>query len=188
VSDRTGRFEGFGRDPTARGDQTPVDSADSGGKTADCEALSPPGERSVRVGSVEILNEAGKIEEHLKGLGWPVTRIAAGTLRSSFRAGNSTFPLVVQFEGDWVRLMVLPITRMPADPATAETLYAKLLQLNGDMMLARFSLDEDGDVLLSAEFPIADLNPSEIKDALDVITYYAQKYQPEIRALNPPAA
>jgi hypothetical protein len=133
---------------------------------------------------MEKLNEAEKVEEYLKDLGWPVTRLGPGTLRSSFRGAAATFPLVVQFEADWVKLMVLPIARMPADPAKAEMLYEKLLRLNGEIMMARFSLDEDGDVLLSVEFPVTDLDASELRDSLDVLTYYAEKHQGEVKALT----
>jgi hypothetical protein len=139
---------------------------------------------------MEKLNEAEKVEQYLQQQGWPVTRIASGTLRSSFRGANGTFPLVVQFEEDaatrttWVKLMVLPIARMPADASKAEQLYERLLRLNGEIMLARFSLDEDGDVLLSVEFPQSDLDASEIHDSLDVLTYYAEKHQPELKQIT----
>ncbi len=134
--------------------------------------------------AMEKLNEAEKIEQFLLDQGWPVTRIGPGTLRSSFRGADATFPLVVQFDDGWVKLMVLPIARMPADAQKAEALYEKLLRLNGEIMLARFSLDEDGDVLLSVEFPASELDPSEIRDSLDVLTYYAEKHQPEIKAIT----
>jgi hypothetical protein len=134
---------------------------------------------------MEKLNEAEKVEQYLEQQGWPVTRIASGTLRSSFRGANATtFPLVVQFEEGWVKLMVLPIARMPADAQKAEQLYERLLRLNGEIMLARFSLDEDGDVLLSVEFPQSDLDASEIRDSLDVLTYYAEKHHGELKAIT----
>lgn len=133
---------------------------------------------------MEKLNEAEKVEQYLQENGWPVTRIASGTLRSSFRGANATFPLVVQFEDDFVKLMVLPIARMPEKAEKAEALYERLLRLNGEIMLARFSLDEDGDVLLSVEFPQSDLDASEIRDSLDVLTYYAEKHQPELKQIT----
>jgi hypothetical protein len=132
---------------------------------------------------MEKLNEMQKVEAYLRAQGWPVTPLGPSTLRSSFRGANAVFPLVVQFEDAWAKLVVLPIARLPPDVAKAERLYERLLRLNGEIMLARFSLDEDGDVLLSVEFPAADLDPSEIRDALDVLTYYAEKHQPEIKAI-----
>jgi hypothetical protein len=137
----------------------------------------------VRSGAMEKLDEMQKVEAYLRAQGWPVTALGEGTLRSSFRGAHGTFPLVVCFEEAWAKLVVLPIARLPPDAAKAEKLYTRLLQLNGEILLARFSLDEDGDVLLSVEFPATDLDRSEIRDALDVLTFYAEKHQPEIKAI-----
>ena len=124
-----------------------------------------------------------RVEAFLQEQGWSTTRIGPSVLRSSFRGAEYMFPLVAQFEDGFLKLMVLPIVRMPADGTKAEKLYERLLRLNGEIMLARFSLDEDGDVLLSVEFPEDDLDPSEVRDALDVLTYYAEKHQAEIREI-----
>jgi hypothetical protein len=93
------------------------------------------------------------------------------------------FPLVIQVDESWCRLLVLPIVRLPGDVDKAEKLYLRLLRLNGELLLARFSLDEDGDVILSAELPLDDLDASEIRDALDVLSVYAERYQSELRQL-----
>ena len=65
-------------------------------------------------------------------------------------------------EDGWCKLHVLPIVRLPGDLDKAEKLYHQLLKLNGEILLARFSLDEDGDVILSVELPLHDLDASEI--------------------------
>ena len=49
--------------------------------------------------------------------------------------------------------------------------------------MAKFSVDEDGDVVLSVEYPIEDLDPSEIRDAVDVLSFYAEKYGKEVEDL-----
>jgi hypothetical protein len=127
--------------------------------------------------------DVAKIEGHLKELGWPVIALTPGTWRSSFRGKAGVFPLVIQVDDGWCRLMVLPIVRLPSDPDKAEKLYFKLLKLNGELLLARFSLDEDGDVILSVELPVSDLDPSEIRDALDVLSVYSERHQGELRQM-----
>lgn len=128
-----------------------------------------------------------KIEGLLASLKWPVIGLGPGTWRSSFRGRTTVFPLVIQVQpqGDraWCKLAVLPVVRLPADPDKAEKLYERLLHLNGEMLMSRFSLDEDGDVLLSVEFPIVDLDPSELRDALDVLSVYAERYHAELRQM-----
>ena len=39
-----------------------------------------------------------------------------------------------------------------------------------------------GDVILSVEYPLADLDPSEVRDAVDVLSFYAEKYRAEVHA------
>ncbi len=128
-------------------------------------------------------NDVQKVEGHLRALGWPVIALSPGTWRSSFRGRTGVFPLVIQVDDGWCKLQVLPIVRLPGDADKAEKLYLKLLKLNGELMLARFSLDEDGDVILSVELPLSDLDASEIKDALDVLSVYAERHQGELRQL-----
>jgi hypothetical protein len=125
-----------------------------------------------------------QLEAFLKKRDWTTTRLAAATIRTSFKAPRGTmYPLVATHEGEWVKLAVVPLGRLPPDLVKAENLYGQLLRWNGELMFARFSLDEDGDVILSVEFPVDDLDESEIGDALDVLTFYANKYGPEIRAI-----
>lgn len=124
-----------------------------------------------------------KVEGHLQKLGWPVISLSPGTWRSSFRSNSGVFPLVIQVDDGWCKLLVLPIVRLPGDVEKAEKLYLRLLKLNGELLLARFSLDEDGDVILSVELPLSDLDASEIKDSLDVLSVYAERFQAELRQL-----
>lgn len=127
--------------------------------------------------------DVSKVEGHLQKLGWPVISLSPGTWRSSFRGNSGVFPLVIQVDDGWCKLLVLPIVRLPGDVDKAEKLYLRLLKLNGELLLARFSLDEDGDVILSVELPLSDLDASEIKDSLDVLSVYAERYQSELRQL-----
>lgn len=124
-----------------------------------------------------------RVEAFLKSRDWATTRLADHTIRTSFKAARGAmYPLVTTCDEAWVKLAVVPLGRLPADLAKAEKLYSQLLRWNGELMFARFSLDEDGDVILSVEFPVGDLDDSELGDALDVLTYYANKFGPDIKA------
>ena len=76
---------------------------------------------------------------------------------------------------------MIPFSRLPLDE-TGDPLADRLLELNREMNLAKFSLDEDGDVILSVEYPLADLNPSEVKDAIELLSFYTEKYCAEVLA------
>ncbi len=132
---------------------------------------------------VKAAENVQRIERHLTVLGWPVIALSPGTWRSSFQGKASVFPLVIQVQESWCRLMVVPMVRLPADPEKAESLYRRLLHLNSEMLLSRLSLDEDGDVILSVEFPVDNLDPSELRDSLDVLSCYADRHHVELRQI-----
>ena len=127
--------------------------------------------------------------------GWPIEVVSETTMRSRFRAGERIFPLFVHLEAEsapeegaapaadpaYATFAVIPFARLPTDES-GDLLADRLLVLNREMNLAKFSVDEDGDVILSVEYPLADLDPSEVRDALDVLSFYAEKYRAEVQA------
>jgi hypothetical protein len=121
--------------------------------------------------------------------GWPVEVLSDVTLGSRFRAGDGVFPVFVhreRAEGDrteYATFAVIPFARLPPDEG-GDALADRLLELNREMNMAKFSVDEDGDVVLSVEYPLADLDPSEVRDAIDVLSFYAEKYRAEIHAAS----
>jgi hypothetical protein len=60
----------------------------------------------------------------------------------------------------------------------------RLLKLNREINMAKFSIDEDGDVVLSVEYRIENLDESEVRDAVDVLVVYAEKYHAEVLSLT----
>jgi hypothetical protein len=113
--------------------------------------------------------------------GWPLEVVSDVTVRSRFRSGERIFPVYVHAEPGYVSFAVIPFARLPDDEA-GDLLADRLLELNREMNLAKFSLDEDGDVILSVEYPIEDLDPSEVRDAVDVLSFYAEKFHGEVEA------
>jgi|HubBroStandDraft_6_1064221.scaffolds.fasta_scaffold157124_2 hypothetical protein len=119
----------------------------------------------------------------LEGDGWPVDLLSDVTMRSRFRCGERIFPLFVHLEDAYMTFAVIPFARLPIDEA-GDFMADRLLALNREMNMAKFSVDEDGDVVLSVEYPLADLDPSEVRDAVDVLSFYAEKYRVEVAELS----
>ncbi|MBK7774115.1 MAG: hypothetical protein IPI43_08235 [Sandaracinaceae bacterium] len=44
------------------------------------------------------------------------------------------------------------------------------------MMFAKFSIDDDLDIVLSVEYPLGQLDPSEVADALSALGHYADQH------------
>lgn len=123
----------------------------------------------------------------LRDEGWPYEKLTANLWRSHFALGpgEGTLPLLVRFDADaaMVRFAVAPIARSPEDPAAAARLYEALLSLNREMRLAKFAIDDDLDVLLTAEYPVTALDRSEFVDGLEVVAHYARSHRGLLRDL-----
>ena len=117
--------------------------------------------------------------------GWPIDVVSEVTLRSRFRCGDRIYPLFVHLEPEHATFAVIPFARLPDDEA-GDLLADRLLELNREMNMAKFSVDEDGDVVLSVEYPLRDLDPSEVRDAVDVLSFYAEKYRGEVARMTAP--
>jgi hypothetical protein len=115
--------------------------------------------------------------------GWPIEKLREQTARSTFRGENGTFSFFIHADEHFIAFAAVPYARLPPDPARAAKLMDRLLHLNREINFAKFSVDDDGDVVLSVEFPLIDLNASEVRDAIDVLTYYADKHSKEVREL-----
>jgi hypothetical protein len=115
--------------------------------------------------------------------GWPVDVLSGSTIQSRFRGKSRIFPMLVHVDGTFVSFAVLPYAHAPDDAEDADALLRQLLRYNRQMNLAKFSIDEDDDIVLSVEYRLADLDPSEVRDALDVVSFYADKYHDEVGKL-----
>ncbi len=124
-----------------------------------------------------------RIRECLVADGWPIETVSEATLRSRFRSGKQVFQLLAHAEDRFVTFAVVPFARVPEAAEDAELLIERLLRLNREINLAKFSVDDDGDVVLSVEYRLSELDPSEIRDAVSVLAFYTDKYFAEIARL-----
>lgn len=124
------------------------------------------------------------IMAYMKADGWPIEPLREQTFQSSFQGELRSFQFFVHAESVYLILAVVPYQRLPVDEEEAQLLMDKLLHLNNEMTFAKFSVDEDGDVVLSVEYPMAHLDESELRDALDVLTYYANLHWREIQPMG----
>jgi hypothetical protein len=124
-----------------------------------------------------------EVREWLEKDGWTVEVISDVSLRSRFRGGARVFPMFIYREPLFISFAVIPFAKIPEDPYDADVLMRRLLKLNREINMAKFSIDEDGDVVLSVEYRIENLDPSEVRDAVDVLAFYAEKFHAEVEDL-----
>jgi hypothetical protein len=116
---------------------------------------------------------------------WPFERAGESTWFSAFqRSSGPGDPITffLRLTDDWLFLTVAPFAVLPDDPATETAVLRRLLELNRSINLAKFAL-ERRDIVLTVELPTEELTPSQIKDGLDALSYFALKHHPEITAV-----
>ncbi len=124
-----------------------------------------------------------EILSYLQANGWPLERLSDSTARSAFSGSTRSFPFFVHVDPVFITLAAVPFVRLPSDEPAAKRLMDRLLHLNREINLAKFSVDDDGDVVLSVEYPLANLDASELRDALDALCYYADQTWNEVSRL-----
>jgi hypothetical protein len=103
--------------------------------------------------------------------------------RTVFRGDVSSFTIHIRISGDWVYFSIAPFVVSPQDPECERRLYKHLLTLNHEMNMAKFTVDSDGDVILTVELPTENLDYSEFSDALGALAYYADDNYAQIFVL-----
>lgn len=124
------------------------------------------------------------IKHVLAGEGYEVRRIAELTYRGQLRAGERhlNFHLRVDPAG-YVICAIVPFLKSPEDASHAHRLYLRMMSLNQQLMMAKLSIDDDLDVVLSVEYPSAELDDSELADAVRILAYYADQHSDELTEL-----
>ncbi len=129
----------------------------------------------VNVETVESLLREGR---------WDFSRITEDTWRGHFRGRTSTFPFLVRImPSGYLVFAIVPFLASPEDQTAATALYDRLLELNQVLLMAKFSIDDDLDVVLSVEYPTSHFDKSEFVDALDVLSFYADAHFDELKQL-----
>ena len=127
---------------------------------------------------------AETVEEFLRKDDWPFERLDENTWRSGFRGEKSSFRFFVRLTDNWIFFTIVPYVLAPKEDRSERSLHRHLLQLNREINMAKFAIDDDADVVLTVELPTENLDYSEFKDALDALSYYADKHYLEVLALS----
>lgn len=131
---------------------------------------------------VQLTDEG--IRSALAGEGFEVRRIAELTYRGQLGAAGRSLTFHLQLDpSGYLVCAVIPFLRSPADEKVAERLYQRMMALNQQLMMAKLSIDDDLDVVLSVEYPSAELDLSELTDAMRVLAHYADLHIEELEEL-----
>ncbi|MBN1579742.1 MAG: YbjN domain-containing protein [Anaerolineae bacterium] len=116
---------------------------------------------------------AETIEGYFEQYGWSYDQLSETDFRTGFRGDVSIFRIIVHIADSWVYFSISPFVVAPQDPECERRLYKHLLHLNHEINMAKFTIDQDGDVILTVELPSENLDYSEFSGALGALSYYA---------------
>src|SRR5260221_6858978 len=124
-----------------------------------------------------------ELEAALEEDKWPFDKLDANTWRSGFRSDDKDpFRFFLRMTQNWLVLTVVPFVVAPADDADSLALFRRMLELNREITLAKLALDKR-DVILTVQLPLEGLQPSQLKDGLDALVYYANLHHTELSSL-----
>lgn len=119
-------------------------------------------------------------------MGWEARPLDSRTWRCRIPSAVGEIRLVVRWAGAWIYLSVLPFF----DPETLKPwglgsfpqgFLGRLLAVNRNLIMVKFALDEDGDVVLRAELPTESLQRREVETALTTMVRTSEQYRVPVR-------
>ncbi len=126
------------------------------------------------------------IEEFFAQREMPFTRLEDDTIwYAEFQAEGERFEFFVNLDEKegWVYFTINPFVPTP-DPGCVDNLSRHLARLNFDVTLAKFVLDEEGDVALTVELPTEDMTYTHFVAALKALTSAAGEHHDELWTLS----
>lgn len=115
--------------------------------------------------------------------GWAYEQIDASLWRTTFfTEREDEFDLYVMLSDEWVHFAVSPFVPPPQADCQPR-LYEALLQLNLQMRLVTFAVDDDGDVNLTAELPTRNFSYPIFELTVDTLVAYTNALSYELARL-----
>jgi hypothetical protein len=122
---------------------------------------------------IDIATLHGWIEK----IGYDTALDGPSMLRLTSREGAPLRSFFVQCTENWVLLSILGL--LDEGAFRPDDLGRRLLVANREMRVAKFALDESGEVVLCAELPTESLDPPELGDAVEKMATYARRFRGE---------
>ena len=109
--------------------------------------------------------------------GWHFERREPAVFRTGFLGETGQYDIWLRVTDAWVYFAISPYVPRSDDRAHGEGVLEALLRANHELNLAKFAVDEDGDVLLSVELPLEGFGYTQFSDALTALSHYADSYR-----------
>ena len=121
--------------------------------------------------------EAEDVPGFFERYGWQYERQGPGLYRTGFLGDTGHYDIWVRVGQHWAYFTINPYVERPGERRHGGETLRLLLEANHELNMAKFAVDEEGDVLLTVELPREDLGYSHFADALTALSHYADAYR-----------
>ena len=119
--------------------------------------------------------DVAKLQGWIEKLGYDTALEGPSMLRLTPRAGEPLPSFFVQCTENWVLLSILGL--LAPDAFRPIGFNRRLLAANREVRVAKYAVDENGEVVLCAELPTESLDPSELADAVERMVSLARRFR-----------
>lgn len=122
-----------------------------------------------------------EIDAYFERYEWSGEEVEPGIWRATFTTeAEDDFDLFVMVGEEWVHFAVTPLARVDA-PEMACRLLGSLLRLNQQTRLVRLALDDELDINLVADLPLAEFDFAGFARVVDLLVQYTGALAHEIQ-------
>lgn len=112
--------------------------------------------------------------------GWKYERREMAVFRTGFVGETGHYDIWLKVTEAWVYFAINPYVPRPDGRSHGTGTLHAVLKANHELNLAKFAVDDDGDVLLSVELPSDGFCYTHFADALTALAHYADDYRGRI--------
>lgn len=117
-----------------------------------------------------------QINGYFETYGWDFRQEGEGLFRTGFVGDVGHFDVWLRVTEDWVFFSIQPYVPLCNGQPHGTEVLQLLLHANHELSLAKFALDEDGDLVLAVELPVKGFRYSHFSDALTALSHYADLF------------
>ena len=118
------------------------------------------------------------LKEYFEQYGWNYEQERSDYFRTGFHGADTYFDIHVRVMREWVFFFINPFVQTQLSDEHKGRLFHSLLEANHHMNLAKFCLDERGNVSLSVEAPAREFDYSYFSDVVGAMSHYAELFYP----------
>jgi hypothetical protein len=124
--------------------------------------------------------ESEELGSYFDTYGWKYERRDPGVYRTGFVGETGHYDIWLKVTDSWVYFAINPYVPRPDGRSHGSGTLVAMLRANHELNLAKFAVDDDGDVLLSVELPCEGFCYTHFADALTALAHYADDYRVRI--------